>query len=416
MSEQVTEDIWASSDDDSSLADVPNLDLQDSSLDKNNTSVEAAVARETASGNEDAPAAKTAGQEAEDATAETEEKSDEEPKAKTPPASIPAAKTYSFKVNGKDVALDETATVEHKVDGKKVAITVKDLLTNYAGTIPLNKRFSELDVERKKLAQTSSEFESKQVRYGNLLKDMHSHITGGRLFQGVANLLELAGSKVDPRQFVSELRKGLIEQAQQMATMSEHERALAEEREAREYTQSRYERLLAERDERAAQAAHHEAVTAEMARIGATMEEYAETKAFLEQAKKSGQFRDEITPTVVANLIKDTKIYQGVRKALTDAGFDYSKEQQLERDVAQLAKQHPEWTEDDLRDVVSRAATFKRGTSASQKIAKAPVATVVAAAAKAKSAAVTAKQKARENAMLQDPSKYGDFSAEDKTW
>jgi ATP-dependent Clp protease ATP-binding subunit ClpA len=146
------------------------------------------------------------------------------------------------------------------------------------------------------------------------------------------------------------------------------------------------------------------------------LEEYAKAKDFLDQAKRRGEYTRDITPELVAQLHVDTKHYETAQRALTEAGFDPSKEEKLEREAVSMLKLNPEWTAEDLRDVFKQAATLKRGVAASQKIAKAPVATVVAAAAKAKSATVTSKQKARENAMLQDPSKYGEFSAEDKTW
>ncbi len=408
---EVSDNIWGASDSDATLQEVANPDTVSSSDESASTSApdEAAEPVEAAAEETAEPA-----EVEQEASVDGEETTTEE----KPPAPVatPKSKAVTFKFGGKDIALDETATIEHKVDGKKVAIPLKDLITNYAGVVPLNKRFSELDVERKKLAATHSEFENKQKRHSNLLTDMHKNITGGKLFDGVANLLELAGSKVDPRQFVGELRKGLIAQAQQMSQMSEHERALMEEREAREYTQSKYDRIIREQNEQKNQAQHQERVVKAMQSVGATMEEYAEAKQFLEEAKKAGQYTQEITPEVVAKLSKDTKQFGTAKQALVDAGFDPSKEDKLWKHAVSLLELNPEWTIDDLRDVIKQAATVKRGAAASKKLAKAPVSTVVAATAKAKTAPAIAQKQKRESLMLQKPEAYGDFSADDLDW
>lgn len=328
-----------------------------------------------------------------------------------------AKKAVKFKAGDKEIALDENAVFEWKVDGKKQPIALKDLIANYAGVVPVQKRLEEVSKARKEVAAQNAQFEDTRQRHSRLITDMHSNVTQGKVFEAVANMIEMAGSKTDPREFVRTLRDGLIQQAQELAKMSAYERAVLEEREAREYSESKYNRLVSQQKQQAEQAAYHERVNKAMLSVGATMEEYAETKAFVEQTYRD-QKKDlsQVTPEKIAQIHKDTKDYRTARDAMKEVGLDPEKDGQLWDLAVQTYRLNPGWTQEDLRDTLKEAATIKRSKSISKKIAKAPVATVAAAAAKAKTAPVSDKAKQRANALLQDPAAYGEFSEADLDW
>lgn len=66
-----------------------------------------------------------------------------------------------LKAGDKEIDVDEIATIRHKVDGSDVDVTMKDLLSNYSGKVAWDKRFSELDTDRKGWKSERETFESK---------------------------------------------------------------------------------------------------------------------------------------------------------------------------------------------------------------------------------------------------------------
>ena len=335
------------------------------------------------------------------------------------PATAPAvqAKKVTFKVGDQDVPLDEDAKFQWKVDGKREDITLKDLITNYAGKIPVERRFAELDKVRKEDAQRIQQFENTKARQSHLIHDMHSRVQKGDMFGAVASMLEMSGSKADPRQFINELRTGMIEQAQKLASMSEAERAVLDEREQREYLQARYDRLLQQQDQEKAQAAQRDRVSAAMQSVNATLEDYASNKAQLEQAYRERNWNvADVTPEKVASHIKDLRDYGAVREAMIEVDPELVNNDKLWEHGVYLLRQNSDWTKEDLRDVFAEAAAQKRGKSVGQKVAKAPVATVAAAVAKAKTAPVSEKQKQKQLLLQQKPESYGSFDESDLNW
>jgi hypothetical protein len=165
---------------------------------------------------------------------EPEAEADTEAEQKNPPAT-PPGKQLKFKVGDKEVDLDETAQVEWKVDGKPTPIAIKDLLQNYSGKVAWEKRLNDVALERKTLRGEKETFSGERDRHRSLITDLHKKVGEGKMLEAVSSLVQMTGLKVDPREYVTQLRGKLIEQAQQLAAMSEEDRTRHELNEEREY-------------------------------------------------------------------------------------------------------------------------------------------------------------------------------------
>src|SRR5574343_734820 len=97
---------------------------------------------------------------AEEATEPAEEPAEAATESETPAAQAAAvSKALTFRAGDKEVALDETATIPWKIDGKQQAVTVKDLLDNYSGKVAWDKRFNEVATQRKQLTTEKMQLE-----------------------------------------------------------------------------------------------------------------------------------------------------------------------------------------------------------------------------------------------------------------
>lgn len=341
--------------------------------------------------------------------------------AETKPAVVvPKTKQVTFKVGDKAIALEEDAKIDWKVDGKVETIPLKDLISNYAGKIPIEKRFNELNQARKQDAARVTEFENTRTRHSTLIRDMHENVSKGKIFDAVANMLEMSGIKDDPQTFVQSMRNAMLEQAQQLSSMSPEERKLFEANERISFLQAKHDRFLKQRETEQTQTEFQGRVNKAIESVNSTLEEYVEMKKFLEsdfQAKK----RDVslITPEFISERIKDTKDYTTARDALNEVSSDILKGSDKDKFWDQavfLLRQNPTWTKDDLRDVFKQAIDQKRSSTVSKKIAKSPVAIVAAAEAKAKASPQNSKQKISAIRASQDPSAYAQLPADAFEW
>ena len=93
---------------------------------------------------------KAESKEAKEPKAEPKE-SKEEAKASEVPEK-PPRKTIKAKYADTELDLDEEALVPVKINGKEELVQIKDILGNYSGKVAWDKKFSELDVNRKNIA------------------------------------------------------------------------------------------------------------------------------------------------------------------------------------------------------------------------------------------------------------------------
>jgi hypothetical protein len=337
----------------------------------------------------------------------------EEAEPATPAA--PKGKQVAFKVGDTEVPLDENAKFTWKVDGKQEDITLKDLIANYAGKIPVEKRFAELDKARQQEAKRVQEFEGTKTRHSAAISAMHKNVTEGKIFEAIAGMLELSGSKADPRQFVKTMRGELIKQAQTIAQMSPEQLAMHEKDEEFSYLKSQHDRLVQQRDQESAQLAHRERVNGAMQSVDATLEQYTNTKTFLEKAyKERGWDEKTLTPEAIAQHFGKVRTYEETKAILTRVDPELVKNDKLWDEVTEMKLRNPTWSDKDIEDVVRAGVSQKRSTAVSKKVAKSPVATVATAAVKAKPVLAKAK-KAQDAALKQDPSAWS-YDNDTRDW
>jgi hypothetical protein len=320
---------------------------------------------------------------------EAEAGDDKEAEQKNPPAT-PPAKQLKFKVGDKEVDLDETASVEWKVDGKPTPVAIKDLLTNYAGKVAWEKRLNDVALERKQVRTEKETFSGERDRHRSLITDLHKKVGEGKMLEAVSSLVQMTGLKVDPREYVTQLRSKLIEQAQQLAAMSEEDRARHELNEEREYLraqqQSWQQRLQAEQ----AKKAFEQRVATVIQKSGMSEDEFAETYGWIkERVAGSGGDPNQVTPEYVAEHKATKQAYETARDAIAAVepdlidGHVVKDEAKWDR-LAALAKAHPEFTAEEFAEMYRETRKSKLANSVSKKVNKAPTRTAATAAIKAK--------------------------------
>lgn len=324
-------------------------------------------------------------QTAADATAEAQSETSE-------PAKQPVATTkpLTFRSGDQEVALDETAVIPWKVDGQVQSVTVKDLLTNYAGKVAWDKRLNEAAAQRKAVAAERSKFDEERNSHKALVDSFVQQAKGGRPEQAIEALLKMTGLNIDPREFNKNLREHTLAHAQRLAQMTEQERAAYEMNEERERFRAEQESWKQQRESEQANAALKTRLVKAIEDAGVDAERFAETSKWLaERWKAQGMDANQLTPEHVTSHIRESAAYELARDAIAAIEpnsvvdgivTDDSKWDKL----ARLAKANPDISRDEFIELYREVQQAKSGKAVAQKIAKAPVATVASAKAKAK--------------------------------
>jgi len=318
------------------------------------------------------------------------------------------AKKVAFKgADGKPIELQEDAVVEWKVDGKATPVPLKELLTNYSGKVAWEKRFNEVAEQRKQFAEVSRSFEAERGRHKAVINEMHKAASEGRTFDAVSAMLKLSGAQASPREYLSNLRNGLIKQAQEMSQMSPEQRQLQEEREEVAYLKAQGLQAQQQREQEQAEKQFQERVVKAIGSVNSTFEEYVSTRDFLldQGPKLLGNQWDpkQVTPEYVANQIRDVRDYRTAREALDAVDPALSKKDAVWKQAVDMLRSNPDWSAEDLKDVYRQAMKEKRSVAISKKVAKSPVATTATASRK-----TTPVKSSRED--------YSSFDESDATW
>lgn len=338
---------------------------------------------------EDAPPA--ANKAAEQVEAETEEPAVQEVDAKAKAladAKVAAGsaepKKLAFKHGDTAVELLEDAKIEWKVDGKPTPVAVKDLLQNYSGKVAWEKRFNEVAEQRKQFAEVSRSFEAERTRHSSAISEMHKAASEGRTFDAVSAMLRLTNTQANPREYVKQLRDGLIKQAEELAKMTPEQRQLYEEREENAYLKSAGKLVEQQREQEQAERSFQDRVVKAIKSVNSTTEEYVNT---LEWLKANGQqvlgkeWNQEtmLTPEFIANQIRDTRDYGVAKEALIAVDPALVQNQAIWKQAVEFLRSNPDWTAEDLKEVYKQATSDKRSETLSRKVAKAPTGTTARA-------------------------------------
>jgi hypothetical protein len=238
-------------------------------------------------------------------------------------------------------SLADDAQVEITVNGKKETVSLKDLKNHYSGKVVWDKKFSELDKERKTFIADKSVVEEQISKFFELSEKTPK--------DAVRHLADIAG--VNPVQFMKQLRDGLLPDIAKWSQMSEAERRAAEAEEENQYLKSSIE----SKSKMEAASAKDQALMAEMTKIreahglddGMTKALYTELTEIMDAAK--------ITPQIIGEYAVLKKSYETVTKAVEGIRPELAADSETIDQLVKFHQENPDLTDDDIKDVIDQA-------------------------------------------------------------
>lgn len=311
----------------------------------------------------------------------TDEETEVEPKVKEKEKKDEKnlTKKVSIRVGDKDVEVDEDSTVKVKVDGKLEAIPIKEALANYSGKVAWEKRFNEVAKLRKEVESEKKSIDTDKSKTQELVNTLHNGLAQGDLFGVVSGLLDMAGlsSKVSAQDYVRDLRKSLLQHAQQISSMTPEQLEMIELREARDYDRKRLDSLAKQREREQAEMALKRREAELLKQNAISEEEYEELREQVSGIIRAngGDPEKIVTPEFLVQHKKSVADYRTVQEIASEIDPSILQRQWDDKTsiwdhLVQLMRSG--WSKQDLAEAITGATKKARAVSVSKKVAKVP--------------------------------------------
>lgn len=297
------------------------------------------------------------------------EKASEEPKLeakekeKSPEAKLEGAKKEQVEEEKKaspekageeqKASSQDTSMVEVTIDGKKTQVPLQELINQYSGKVAWDKKFTDLDKERKS-------FQAEKQRLDSQVKDFFEKSEKDPK-SAIKALAEMAGE--NPVKFMRDLRERLIPELVKYAEMSEAERRAADLAEENEYLKTRAETESRKLQEQQTKQELLEQVESIQKAHNLSFEQvkglYTEIAEILPE--------DQITPEKLGEYHVLKGKFNQVNSVLEATDPKLVEDTALVGDLVNYLMDNPELTDADLADIVEQAFGKRASTKALKK-------------------------------------------------
>lgn len=269
-------------------------------------------------------------------------------------------KQVSVKNGDQEVDLSRESLVPVKVDGEKQEVQLQELINNYSGKVSWDRKYTELDKERKA-------FDADQEELTGLVNKIHSAVTKENNPRAAIELIaEAMGA--DPLQVWRETMASIQEAYGMKEELSEEERKLRDLQEELEYRKRKEEKLLTQESEKA-QAMEMEARINEI-RDKYDMDEQTFVQTY-DQILKSGKIKEsDLTPELVGQIYKDMQTKTQVTNIVETNLPELQDKTSAINQLVELSMREPDLTESDLKTVALEVFGSESAKRLSKKVEK----------------------------------------------
>lgn len=237
-------------------------------------------------------------------------------------------------------------------------VTLKDLKNDYMGQKEIARRFSEYDVKSKQLEKDVQEVEGYINEFASKLKDGDS--VGAMAFFG-----EFAG--VPPYMIKEQLIAALAPEIQRRAQMTSTEVQ-------NEYLQQQNDYLNEQRESEQERVRNEQAnmeLNSNINKIRETHNIDEDTwNQTYEGLSKTLAEGEEITPELVAETINYGRMYKQAETLVTSFEGQLENQEKWVEQLVEIKEKYPDFTEEDLKEVLESAYSTHKKSLAEQKLAQ----------------------------------------------
>lgn len=259
----------------------------------------------------------------------------------------------AFRDTNIDVPTD--SVFKHKVEGKEVDVTLQELLNNYAGKVPYDKKFNELAKSRKE-----HEAEVKQIN--EYINNFSTKLKNNDVLGALSYFAEFGG--MSPLEFKAKLQESMFPKFEQFRNMSEEQKKALALQEENEYLKSKQTSFAEQEARKQADAA----LESELRQVQEShgLEEADLVRLYDELAEN---YKGEITPKVISEYYVNLQAYEKTDKLLSEIDPSLVNNDTDVEKIAKAILENPEIPMEEWREIVQEAyGKPKKASSNSKKV------------------------------------------------
>ena len=240
--------------------------------------------------------------------------------------------------------LSDDQKIKVKVDGKEQEITLKEYKNGISGQKAIQKRFNEVDNERKSLQAEIDNINKYVADLGNTMKNVS-------MVEGLNKIAELNG--IAPHQVEQALIKELLPRIQELQGMDEQQRELQYKQKELEYKEKQLESESNLSAQKQAQAELQSNISKAREAHAISDDEWNDAFKYLD---KNLDPSEEITIDLVSQKVLFDRAgakTQEVLKSFDDG--KYLQDQEINRTLHEIILDNPDFDDQDLKDILSSA-------------------------------------------------------------
>ena len=261
----------------------------------------------------------------------------------------------------------EESLIEVKVDGEIQKVSLQELKNNYAGKVAYDKKFSEIDRERKEVVAERDSLQGDITAINEYVNELGNKMRNASMLEGLYEIASL--NNIGPHQVKKAIIAELMPEINRMADLSPDQLDFEYQRQELEYNkelqQKEYEMMQA----RQAEESRNQQLNSLINSSGISMDEYREANSFL--SARQQELGEEVTPELTIQYAQFAKAEGRAVDILN--GFNDGKHAQDEdvmNGVIDIALQYPEFSDEDIIEVISEAFEGAKKDVVEQKIEK----------------------------------------------
>lgn len=240
--------------------------------------------------------------------------------------------------------LSDDQKIKVKVDGEEQEITLKEYKNGISGQKAIQKRFNEVDNERKSLQAEIDNINKYVADLGNTMKNVS-------MVEGLNKIAELNG--IAPHQVEQALIKELLPRIQELQGMDEQQRELQYKQKELEYKEKQLESESNLSAQKQAQAELQSNISRAREAHAISDDEWNDAFKYLD---KNLDPSEEITIDLVSQKVLFDRAGAKTQEVLKS--FDngkYLQDQEINRTLHEIILDNPDFDDQDLKDILSSA-------------------------------------------------------------
>jgi hypothetical protein len=244
--------------------------------------------------------------------------------------------------------INPSARFKHKVNGQDVEISLQELLNDFSGKTEWNKRFTDLDKERKA-------FKNERDVIEKYIQGFYDIAQKGDAIGAMEYLAQLGG--LDPLTFKKQLRQQIMPDIEKWQSASEEQRRLAEIEEENAYLKRQRESEMS----KSMQQQKQKQLEQELKQIQEVHKIDDEALVQYYDALASHYKPEEITPDLLVEYAKQSKAFDRAELLIKEVDESLLSNDKVVSNIVDLLLQDS-YQDEELLDIISNSFAKRYGT------------------------------------------------------